>query len=106
MLEGKLETFARDHAKGRIGRREWLAARDELQARVDALQASTRREQRTTALTPYVHDPGTLAKRWATLTVDERRAILKAVLDKVVAHPAVPGRNKFDPNLIEPIWRI
>ncbi|MBI4347850.1 MAG: recombinase family protein, partial [Elusimicrobia bacterium] len=105
-LEGQLEQLARDHANGRIGRREWLAARDEVQTRVDALRASIRREQRTAVLSPYLRDRATLAGRWADLSVDERRAILKVVLDKVVVHPAIPGRNKFDPSLIEPVWRI
>ncbi len=98
--------LARDHAKGRINRREWLTARDELQARVDMLRASIRRDQRTVALSPFVAQSATLRGRWPRLTVDERRAILKAVLDKVVVHAALRGRNTFDPELIEPIWRV
>lgn len=105
-LERKRDQLAEDFAAGRISRREWLVARDAIQAQLNTLQAVVRRDQRTTALAPYLDGKGALAKRWPALAVDERRAILAVVLDQVKVHPAVRGRSKFDPALIEPIWRL
>lgn len=105
-LEQQIDELARDFAKKRITRREWLIARDELQGQIDTLQASIRREQRTTVLTPYLAGRGSLAKAWPSLSHDERRAIIAVVIDQVKVNPAKAGVNRFDPNLIEPIWRL
>jgi DNA invertase Pin-like site-specific DNA recombinase len=105
-LERRLEELALDFARQRISRREWLVARDAVQGELDALLATARKDQRVSALGPYLAGNGVLARRWPTLEHGERRAIIAAVIDQVKVLPAVAGVNKFDPNLIEPVWRI
>jgi hypothetical protein len=46
-----------------------------------------------------------LRRRWPTLSVDQRRAIVLAVLDPVRVLPARTGLNKFDPRRFEFVWR-
>jgi len=33
-------------------------------------------------------------------------AIIRTVLDHLVVNPATPGRNTFDPDRFNPIWRL
>jgi hypothetical protein len=44
--------------------------------------------------------------RWEWCNVSQRRAVVTAVLESVVAHPAtVMGRNRFDSDRLDPRWR-
>jgi ribosomal protein S7 len=47
--------------------------------------------------------PRNLRQVWPNLSLDRRRAIVKAVLVKVIVHPA-PGKRVFDPSKIEAVW--
>ena len=46
-----------------------------------------------------------LRAAWASLGLSWRRAVLAAVVERVVLHPCLQGRNVFDPSRIEVIWR-
>lgn len=48
--------------------------------------------------------PRELERLWPTLTLDEQRAVLATVLDRIVVHPAKPPVNRFDPARLEPVW--
>lgn len=105
-LEARRDGLAKDFAKSLITRREWLVARDEVQAQIDALNAISARQNRTTVLTPYVGGNVGLAARWPKLSFDQKRAIVETVIDEIAVKPARRGLNKFDPSLIEPVWRF
>jgi site-specific DNA recombinase len=101
--EQRLEQLAIDHARDRITRREWLAARDDLHAQI---------AEHTRALDtdsgPRADLPGSqkaLREAWDTGTVQWRRALLGAVIDAVVVKPAGPSRT-FDPGRVEIRWRV
>jgi hypothetical protein len=50
--------------------------------------------------------PGQLRTSWPQLTLDQRRAVLTAVLERVVVDPALrPRRPTFDPRRVEVCWR-
>jgi hypothetical protein len=43
-----------------------------------------------------------LVESWNERTIDERRTLLKIIIEKVQIYPAsIPGRNKFDPERIQ-----
>ena len=45
-----------------------------------------------------------MCAHWDRANLSQRRAVVTAVLDKVIVHPAtVYGR--FDPDRLEPVWR-
>ena len=48
---------------------------------------------------------GTLAAAWPDLDVQRRQEIVRLVIERVIIHPAVRGRNTFDPDRFEVIWR-
>jgi site-specific DNA recombinase len=102
--EQKLEDLAVDHARDRITRREWLAARDDLHRQIaehtSALDADTG---------PLADLPGSekaLREKWDAeeTTVDWRRAVLGAVIDAVIVKPGSPARS-FDDKRVEIRWR-
>jgi hypothetical protein len=49
--------------------------------------------------------PRTLRAEWENYSIDRRRAILRAVLNKVVIHPQGSG-YRFDSDAIEPDWKV
>lgn len=104
-IEAQQAELASEWGAGRLTRAEWSAARDALQKRLDALTSRLRTEQRSAVVKDFVGRSGVLAKRWPSLSVDQRRAIVAAVLDHVQVNPAVRGRNTFDPTRFQFMWR-
>ena len=50
---------------------------------------------------------GELQGRWPDLNRDQQRAVIAAILDRAVVHAvAVRGRNRFDPERVEPAWKV
>jgi hypothetical protein len=46
-----------------------------------------------------------LREAWASRGLSWRRTVLAAVVERVVLHPCLQGRNVFDPSRIEVVWR-
>ncbi len=104
--EESLEQLARDHyVDRRISRREFLAARDALEQRIDqnrqALRVPTSRAE--LAGLPTTLDE--LREIWLGLGVDQQRTILEAVVERIVINPGVPGRRRFDSSRMVIDWR-
>lgn len=103
----QLEQLARDFAERRIGRSEWLVARDAIQRRLDASMASAARQNGTGAVAEFVGKAGALAKAWPTLSLDRRRTIIGAVLDHVtIARAKRNNRGAFDVSRVATVWRV
>lgn len=99
--ESQLEELARDWAARVISRAEWLAARNALQERL---------ERGTPASGSGGHHPpasvADLIEHWPGLTFGQRRASLRAVIDRVeIQAAAVRGRNRFDAERVAVVWR-
>jgi hypothetical protein len=102
-IERDLEDLAADFGAGSISRREWLAARKPLEERLARARRTMDATNGTAALAPFrgvdVH------KAWDKLGVDRRRAVLEALIDRVVVGPATtPGR--FSPDRVDVVWRV
>jgi site-specific DNA recombinase len=102
-LEGRLDQLAEMFASGEIGRREWLKARGSLEDRLQTARARLARQSRTEALTGM--EGGVLREAWGEMTFDRRRAVIAAVIERVTVGPAVKGRNRFDPDRVDVVWR-
>jgi hypothetical protein len=102
----QLEELARAYAEKQVSFREWLAARAVIDERMEATRKRLSRLSRSAAIDPYVGHGGALGDEWPGLNLNRQRAIATALLDRVTVQPAVPGRAKFDPARIEPVWRI
>jgi site-specific DNA recombinase len=102
----QLEQVARAHGERQITFAELLAARNPIEARIEASRRKLSRLTRSTALDRYVGDSSSLRASWADLPLPRQRAVVAAVLDRAVIRPAVRGRNSFDPARVEPTWRL
>ena len=102
----QLEELAAAYGEKLITFPEYLAARKPIEARIEAGTRALARLTRTEAITPYVGQAGALRVAWADLPLTRQRAIVASILDRVVVGRAVPGRNRFDPDRLEPVWRV
>jgi hypothetical protein len=102
--QGRLAELAEMWAAGEITRAEWMTARRSLEAAVEAAQRRVSRRRPTTAL-DGVNGPGALRAAWPELPVSRQRAVLAAVIDRIVVGPARRGYNRFDGERVNVIWR-
>jgi site-specific DNA recombinase len=87
---------------------EYLAARKPIEARIEAAQRRITRATGTEAIAPYVGNSGALRAAWndPDLGLTRQRAIVAAVLDRAYVGRGLRGRTRFDPDRIEPLWRV
>ena len=104
--EDALEALAADHGNGEISRTEWKAARAPIVARLDAARERLATSTQTTVLTGFTGTLEEMRTRWDAANISQRRAVITAVLAAMIVAPAsVVGRNRFDPDRLEPVWR-
>lgn len=108
-----MEQLARDHYVDRlIGRAEFMAARSALEARLEAATRRRQRERGMNALAGFEPGSGSgaLSARWDGLSLDRKRAVIGALLDRVVVGPGRPGRSSFDETRVHPpfgpVWKV
>jgi len=102
--EDELLALADDFGNKRISRAEWNAARAPIDARLEAARAQLASSTQTTALEGFVGTVEQMQRHWDAANVSQRRAVVTAVLERVVVHPA-KGGNRFNPDRLEPVWR-
>lgn len=94
-----------DYANRRIGRSEWMAAREPIRDRIDQARRRLSRLSPTTPSDGYVGQSELLRAAWTGLTPARQKAIVRGLIERVIAPPAKPGA-KFEPDRCEPIWRL
>jgi site-specific DNA recombinase len=106
--QGLLDRLEDKIAQELISPEAAMRNRAEIERRMDAAREKLARlgDSRVTARVPR-----NLRAVWPDLSLDRRRAILKAVLKLppegkgIEVHPTGPGRRAFDPNAIKVTWR-
>lgn len=104
-VEERLDVLARDFADGVVTRREWLLARQRLTGRADVLRG---RLTAATSATVLAGLPGTekrLRAAWEAGDFTWRRAVVAALVDRVVVHPRGHTGKRFDPSRVSIVWR-
>lgn len=102
----RLNDLAGEYAAGGITRAEWVTAREVAIRRVESAQELLSLPRREAVLAGIPTGRGQVEDWWAVASLDRRRAVVKALIDRVVVHPAGKGGNRFDPSRIEPpIWK-
>jgi DNA invertase Pin-like site-specific DNA recombinase len=103
--EGRLGDLAETWAAGEITRAEWLTARRAVEARIETARRKLARTSERDALDAYAAQDAPLRAAWPQLSRDQRRAILAAVLDRVIIVPAGANRRRFNPERVTIEWR-
>jgi DNA invertase Pin-like site-specific DNA recombinase len=101
-----LDELAGLYANRDIGVREWMAARRPIEDRIADTEKRLARRTRSDTLTGLVGNGEALRARWDDLNLTRQHAIIAAVLDHAVVAPGIHGSRQFDPNRIEPTWRL
>lgn len=105
-LEARQVELAELWADGTIGRDEYLAARQVIETQLTAARGS--RSHLSAVRRVVSSDP---AAEWERLALPQQRAVIDALVERVVVGPAVRGRNRYDGDRIvaEPgriVWRV
>lgn len=103
-IEADLAALADDLGAGRVTRAEWLAARAGYHERRDVLRSEVGGAVEAAALRPFA-DAGALTDAWPDLSLDQRRAIIAAVVDTVPILPATRKGRGFDPSRVTVTWK-
>lgn len=103
LLEDRLAELADAFAAGEVTKAEWLRARAGIEQRLASARSQREALDARSVLSPVAR-PGVLRATWPELDTDQRRAILAAVLERVVISPAAVG-GRFDPDRISIEWR-
>ena len=102
----QLEELARAYGERLITFPEYLAARTPIEARIDAGERKVSRLTQTAAIAAHVGNAAALRATWADLPLTRQHSIVAAVLARATIRPALRGRTRFDPERVEPEWRL
>jgi site-specific DNA recombinase len=104
--QAQLNELATAYGEKQITFPEYLAARKPIETRIEAGKRRLSRLTRSAAIDAYLGQSETLRDAWRDLPLTRQRAIIAAVLDRAIVQPARPGRTAFDPDRVEPVWRV
>ena len=94
------------YASKSITAREWMEARNPIQARIERTEQAIARATRSDALAGLVGNGEQLRGAWAGLNLTRQAAIVRAVLDHAVIGPGTRGARAFDPDRVRPLWLL
>jgi len=94
------------YAAKNITAREWMEARNPIQARITKTEQALARATRSDALAGLVGNGEQLRGSWAGLNLTRQAAIVRAVLDHAVIGSGTAGVQSFDPGRVQPVWRL
>ena len=103
-LRKQLDELANLYAAGAITSAEWLTARQGIADRIEAHKHETHGQPRTLQLHNLPRDPEKLREYWTSLPLPQQRALLGAVISRVVVKPATRGGNRVGDDRIDIIW--
>jgi hypothetical protein len=96
-LEASMDEAAASFAERKLPVRAFEKATAEIQRKQEALKRRLGSLTATAAIAPFAGKPGVLRKTWATLGMDQQRAIIAAALGPVEVLPVrKAGRPTFD----------
>lgn len=104
--EARLDELATDYyAEKLLSRSEFIAARSAVESKIEAARQKLARIDSGRVFADFPRSESLLRTAWDERGLDWRRAVVDAVLERVILHPAVKGRNFFDPKRVELIFK-
>ena len=102
----QLDELAGMYATRTISTREWMAARNPIEARIADAEKRFARVTQSDAIAGLVGNGEALRGKWADLNLTRQHAIVRAVLDHAVIAPGMRGARELDPDRVDPVWRL
>jgi hypothetical protein len=104
--EDRMEELSRDfYVDALISKEEFLAARRELAARLEERRTKLAKRSGVQMVGSFLGQGPMLRASWHRGSLEWRRSIVGALMERVVILPGTAGRRPFDPNRVEPAWR-
>lgn len=106
-LEARLEGIAQEVAQGKIPVREWSVARRDVEEQLQAVRSRVARRAERAVIDGFVASGENLRSLWDGMTLGRRQALLAALIDRIVVHPAQRrGSTVVDLERVEVRWRV
>jgi site-specific DNA recombinase len=102
--KAKLDELADMWSSGEITRPEWLRARRPVEDRRERAERRLNASTRANAAATWASKAGALRAAWPAMSLDQRRAVLGAVIERVIVNPT-KVRGRFDPERVDVEWR-
>jgi DNA invertase Pin-like site-specific DNA recombinase len=102
----QLDELAQLYADRQITAQEWMTARRQITDRIEATRRQIGRVTGHRMLAELLGTGSQLRDTWANLTLQRQAAIVAAVLDHAVIAPIERRSAKFQPERIQPVWRV
>lgn len=93
-------------ADGTMNRAQFQAAQKKLSPQIEALERALERHAKADVAVFSATQASDALKNWGSLSLEQQRAVVKLVLDKVVIKKGRAGYNKLDLSRIEPVWKF
>ena len=93
------------YARDEIDKPEWLAARNVLQQRIRSARERLARRAEAAILADVGTEPGALTEAWQRWTLEQRRDVLRLVLEAIIVSPATRRGPGFDESRVALRWR-
>jgi site-specific DNA recombinase len=105
----RLDELVDAFADGTLNRAGFVRAKSRVEGRMEATRRRLARLASSKTLASLPNGGSALRAAWEAhddhAGLSWRRALIGAVAERVVLHPCVPGRNRFDPSRVEVVWR-
>lgn len=102
----KLEELAAFWADSKIEAAEYFVARNRIADRLASSRARFSRLDTKKSLRNLIDQGAELRRRWADLSLHQKRAVITAVLDHVDVSPAKRPTKYVDLDRLNPVWRV
>ena len=106
ILEQELAELAAMRGRGEMTTAEWRAARAPLLARIEAARVVQLGAEYAQVISLYQDRSGGLRAAWDALSLYQRQAVARAVIEKIVIKRALRRGPIFDPGRLDIRWRV
>jgi len=104
--EAQLLELADMYANREINRAGFLSGRQTIEGRIEAALRSMARQTKSRATDGFAGRPGALVTAWPGMGLDEQRAVVSAVIDRVLIKPTPKKGRIFQPDRVEVVWKV
>jgi hypothetical protein len=104
--EAQRDELAALYAAKAITAKEWMTARNPIEARIQRGRAQIAEHVNATALIDLIGTGAELRTHWSTLNLDRQAAIIRTVVDHIVILPGTLGARSLDINRVQPHWLL
>ena len=105
-METRRKDAADAYAGGSLSLASFQKADRELEGRIARARDQLALHARSRLVADLPSSASALASWWESADPESRRRLIELVVEKVGIGPAVPGRDKFDPDRARLVWRV